>query len=129
MWYDNLRVSLLQLSTLRKAPMPSLWEDFRIAQTIFNDISSYAAGNPIAAPNPVAIGNELLNVSSVLLPNGPTGTAYQVLGGHDFYSLLVLVFSDLAAFVAGAPLQVAIKVGNTWNGVTFTLVPKAPPAA
>jgi hypothetical protein len=109
--------------------MANFWQTLQIAEAIFSDISAYSRGTAVSTPAPVVIGNETLSVTAQLLPNGPADSGFQVLGGTDFYSILVLVFADLAGFVAGAPLKVAIKVNTTWNGVTLTLTPKAPAAA
>ena len=109
--------------------MASFWQDLQIAEAIFGDITAYSKGTAVSTPAPVVIGNETLSVTAQLLPSGPDGSGFQVLSGTDFYSILVLVFADLASFVAGAPLKVAVRVGTTWNGVTLTLTPKAPAAA
>ena len=100
----------------------NFWQKFQLLELILGDISGYAAGKPISTPNPVPIGNELFNASSVILPNGPTAE-FPAIGG-DVGSLVGLVFTDIAALVAGAPVKFAWKIGNVWNGITFSLVPK-----
>lgn len=100
----------------------TIWQDFQLVQLVVGDISAYAAGKVISTPTPVPVGNELFTASSQILADGPTAEFPAIKG--DFYSVLVLVFTDLAGFVAGAPLKFAIKVGNVWNGLTFSLVPK-----
>ena len=98
--------------------MASFLQDLQIAGAIFQDIEAFIAGKPV--PASVKVGSKTLNSTSVILPAGPAGTPFQVVTG-DWYSIIELVFVDVSTFLAGAPIQVAIKVGNAWFGVTLSL--------
>ena len=102
--------------------MASILQDLAIVELILGDIASVAAGKPVSQTQ--TIGSVVVTVSVVVLPQGPAGTSYQVIGGN-FWSILMAVFADAAAIASGAPVQIAEKIGATWYGSTFSVAPKA----
>lgn len=102
--------------------MASILQDLGIIELILSDIAAVAAGKQVSQTQ--TIGGETVTVSVVVLPEGPTGTPYQVISGN-FWSILMAVFADAAAIAAGAPVQIAEKLGNTWYGSTFSVAPKS----
>ena len=100
--------------------MASFWDDLQIVELILGDISQVAAGGVVSGTK--QIGGTTYNVQVQVLTNGPSGTPFQVISG-SFWSILTTVFGDLTALAAGAPIQIADKVGNTWYGLTLAAVP------
>ena len=99
--------------------MPSpLLQDLQEAGIIISDIESYEAGNPVTAP-PVTIGTKKLTVTAQQLPSGPVAP-FQTIGGSAI-SIILTVFGDFETISAGAPVSIAFKTGDTWEGATFTL--------
>ena len=101
--------------------MASLLQDLEIVELILSDIASVAAGKPVSQTQ--TIGSVSVTVSVVVLPEGPSGTAYQIFSG-SFWNILMMAFADAAAIASGAPIMVAEKIGNTWYGSTFSVAPK-----
>lgn len=105
--------------------MASLIQDFELLEAIAGDLAAFAAGQPVSATQ--KIGNSEYSASVVPLPNGPSGQ-YQAFSG-SFLNILELAFADFAAFTAGAPINLAEKIGKTWYGVSVSRVPTAAAAA
>jgi hypothetical protein len=99
----------------------SLIQDLEIVELILGDIAAVAGGKQVSQTQ--TIGSVVVTVGVVVLPNGPTGTGYQVIEGN-FWSILMAVFADAAAIASGAPVMIAEKIGNTWYGSTFSVAPK-----
>lgn len=97
----------------------NILEEFEIFELIGADVEAFAAGQPVSAMK--TIGSETYSLSVVKLA-GPVAP-YQEFTG-SFFNILGLVLADAAAFAAGAPIQVAEKVGATWYGETLSVVPK-----
>jgi hypothetical protein len=95
----------------------TLWQDLAIGEVILEDLTSIASGQP--ANFSKTVEGITFSGSVVTLPNGPTGTPYLVFTG-SVWQILGLLLAEGSAFVAGAPIQIAEKVGNTWLGYTFT---------
>jgi hypothetical protein len=102
--------------------MASILQDLGIVELILGDIAAVAAGKTVTQTE--TVGSDVVTASIVVLPNGPTGSAYQVFDG-SFWNILILLFSDAAAIASGAPVMIAEKLGNTWYGATFSVAPKS----
>ena len=101
--------------------MASILQDLEIVELILGDIAVVAGGKTVSQTQ--TIGSVVVTASVVVLPQGPTGTPYQVISGNS-WSILMAVFGDAAAIASGAPVQIAEKIGNTWYGSTFSVAPK-----
>ncbi len=101
--------------------MASILQDLEIVELILSDIAEVAAGKTVTQTQ--TVGSSEVTVSIVVLPNGPAGTPYQVIGG-GFFAIFLAVLADAAAIASGAPVQIAEKLGNTWYGSTFSVAPK-----
>jgi hypothetical protein len=99
----------------------SILQDLNLFETILGDVAAFAAGQPVSTT--ATVGSETYSVSVTHLPNGPVAP-YQVIAGN-FFAVLGMVLADAAAISAGAPLNIAEKIGNTWYGTALTVVPKA----
>jgi hypothetical protein len=89
--------------------------DLELVALIFSDLTGFVQGKTIAGTT--SIGGKTYNVSVVTLPTGPV-EPFQVISG-SLSSILLLVLTDVGAFEAGAPLQIAVKFGNEWVGLTI----------
>ncbi|MBD5635728.1 MAG: hypothetical protein IAI49_14750 [Candidatus Eremiobacteraeota bacterium] len=103
-----------------RSPM-NILQDLQLIEAIAGDAVEFAAGKPVSTVQTIA--STSYTAEATLLPSGPTGTPYQVFTGEGFLALLSLAFEDYAAFSAGAPVQIAVKTGNTWVGVSLTAAP------
>jgi len=98
--------------------MASILQDLEVVEVILGDIAAFAAGQPATVTK--SIGGETYTLAVVVLPNGPTGTPYQVISG-SFWSVFLTALADASAIAAGAPLQIAEKIGNTWYGSALSV--------
>lgn len=103
--------------------MATLIQDLELFETIAGDVVAFASGQPVSTSK--TIGSTTYGVSVVVLPQGPTGTQYQVFTG-SVLSILGLVLQDAAEISGGLPVQIAEKIGNTWYGSTLTVTPATP---
>jgi len=108
--------------------MASFIQDLELAEVILGDVAAFASGKPLSATK--SFGDETVAFQAVILPSGRTGTPYTVFSG-SIWEIFALVVGDAAALAAGAPLQIAEKLGNTWYGISIQVMPKssAPAAA
>ena len=95
----------------------TLLGDIEIANLILTDVVSFAQGNQVSGE--VTVAGKEYTTSIIRLPNGPAAP-YVTING-SLLSILMLVMTDAAAFMAGAPIQVAVKLGNTWSGLTIAV--------
>jgi len=102
--------------------MASFWTDLEVAEMILGDVSSVAGGNPVQDSRTINGTTYTLEVQ--VLPNGPTGTPFQVISG-GFFGVLGAVVVDIGAATSGVPVQIAQKIGNTWFGYTLSSSPAA----
>lgn len=89
-------------------------QELEVAELIVSDLTAFAGGQPVTASP--TIGGQKLNVSVVHLPLGPA-QPYAVISGN-FFSELLEAFAIGSAFAAGQSVQVAMKEGNSWYGIT-----------
>jgi hypothetical protein len=99
--------------------MASLIQDLELIEIITGDIVEFAAGKTVSRTE--KIGANTFTISAQVLANGTTGTNFQVFNG-SFLNIISLVFADYAALSAGMPVQVAEKLGNTWYGISVSVV-------
>jgi hypothetical protein len=96
--------------------MANLLEDLQIGIAIATEISEYFSGQAVSAsPTLPQLGK--VNISSVILPNGPTPQY------TTFSSNLLSDFEEgilaSAEWSANQPIMVAVKIGTTWHGLTL----------
>lgn len=96
----------------------TLWEDLGIAEVVLGDVVAFAGGQPATVTR--AVSGYSITDSIVHLPSGPAQTGYQVFSG-SVWQILGLLLADAGAAQAGAPVQIAEKVGNSWYGHTLTI--------
>ncbi len=95
----------------------TLFQDLQIGEQILGDLAAFASGKPVTQSGRFGSMNYTAEVQA--LPNGPSGTPFQVLEGGPL-ALMSIAFGDVAAFSAGQPIKIAEKIGNTWYGTSFS---------
>ena len=93
----------------------SILQELEVGEAILADVGGFAAGAPVSASP--TIGGEKVNVSVQLLPTGPAAPFTALQG--SFFAQLTQALVLGAEFSAGAPIQLAVKEGNSWYGVTI----------
>lgn len=100
----------------------SLLQDLGFAIEVEQDIVGFAGGKPVTKVLPIA--GQAVSLSLVVL--GPTPPSnYQVFTGNAL-GIIEMAFTDTTEVLAGMPIAIAQKVGNTWYGLTAQL--QTPPA-
>jgi hypothetical protein len=97
----------------------TLMQDLGLAEIIVADFEAVASGQPVSTTKSIG-GGKSLAVSAVKL-TAPTPPEYTVFTG-SFWQVLGLVVAAGAEFAAGAPLKIAAKEGNSWWGISLSLV-------
>lgn len=92
----------------------SFLQELNVAELIVGDIAAFAAGQAVNASPTIA--GQKLSVSVIHLPNGPA-SPYVVISG-TFFGEVLEAFAIGEQFSAGQPVQVAMKEGNSWYGIT-----------
>jgi pectate lyase len=87
-------------------------QDLGVVEQVLQDVVAFAGGQPVSG----TIGG--YNASVVVLTGGPVAP-YVTLSG-SILSIILTVLGEYAAFSSGAPIEIAIKEGNTWYGVSLT---------
>jgi hypothetical protein len=90
--------------------MASFAQDFTILEAILGDVAAFAAGSPASA----TVDGYTVTIVKIATPAAP----YTVITGGAF-SIILAVFGLYEEFASGAQIQIAIKEGAQWYGITL----------
>jgi hypothetical protein len=95
----------------------SFLTDLELAEVVLSDIVAFADGKEVTA-SPTIAGTKY-NVSLVVLANGPAAP-FQPFQGSIFTEFImgIQIGTEIAA---GVGANVALKIGNTWYGLTIVM--------
>jgi hypothetical protein len=97
--------------------MASFGQDLSILETVLADVEAFASGQPVSQTE----DGYTITIQKIAGPAAP----YTTISGSVF-AIIFAVFGLYEEFAAGAPIQLAVKEGASWYGVTLA---KAAPAA
>lgn len=94
----------------------NFFQELEIGEAVYSDLAAFAAGQSVAASP--TIGSEKVNVSVVHLPGGASAP-YEVVAGGVFAEIFE-AYSIGEHYANGGTVQVAMKIGNSWYGISFS---------
>jgi hypothetical protein len=93
--------------------------DIALAEAILGDIEAFVSGKPVSTVQ--TIGANTYTAAIQILTTGPVAP-YQNLANGSVLSIFSLLIEDYAEISTGQPIQVALKIGNTWYGLSLSYV-------
>ncbi len=91
--------------------MASVFSYIGIVETILADVDSFASGTPVSQ----TVDGYTITIQKF---GGTEPTGFTVISG-SVLAIILSAFTLYASFEAGVSVQVAVKEGNTWYGVTL----------
>jgi hypothetical protein len=93
----------------------NFFQELEIGEAVYGDLAAFAAGAPVQATP--TIGGDKINVTVVHLPNGAV-PPYEVVAGGVFAEIFE-AYSLGEHYANGGSVSVAMKISNSWYGITF----------
>lgn len=90
--------------------MASIGQDLTILETILADVAAFAAGQPVSQTT----DGYTVTIAKIAGPGAP----YTTISGSIF-AIILAVFGLYEEFASGVPIQLAVKEGTSWYGVTL----------
>jgi len=97
-------------------------QDLGLVEAVLNDIAVFVSGQPVSTTT--TLGKTPVSIAVVHLPAGPSAPFVAISG--SFFSIFLEVLENASALADDQPMSLAIKEGNSWYGVTITLMPPSP---